>query len=431
MARNTEKVPEHIRDAILRQQDDSEVIISWVQLTIVCLWGLLYIASPKSYPADAPFVPVPWALSGYAAFSVCRLILAYRRKLSDPILVLSVFVDIAVLTALLVSFPVQYMQPASFALKLPTMMYLFIFIAIRALRFEARYVLLAGSIASIAWLAVVTHAVIQSPTESGITTNFIEYMTSNKILIGAEIDKLITLISVTAILSLAIRRARNLMIEAVSVKAAATDLSRFVPSEVARRITEQGGANAHNAQTTEATVLYLDIENFTAMAEGVEPELLIESINEFFALAVKPIEQFGGAVTQFQGDAILASFNLPSPDLNHAANAVSAASEILSSLSNQQFKFGMIYQVRIGISTGQVTGGLVGVTDRVSYTVHGDAVNLAARLEALNKTLGTRLLISARTANRVRDFDLSLVDTIKIRGRQEPEPVYTLIGSSG
>ncbi len=427
MATKKVQIPEQIRDAILRQQDDSEVIISWVQLTIVCLWSLLYLASPKSYPVDAPFVPVPWALGAYAAFTVFRLHLAYKRKLSDRILTLSVIVDMAVLTALLVSFPVQYMQPASFALKLPTMMYLFIFIAIRALRFEARYVLLSGGIASLAWLGVVIYAITQSPTESGVTTDFVDYMTSNRILIGAEIDKLITLVSVTVILSLAIRRARSLMIEAASIKVAATDLSRFVPSEVARRITEVGGASAHDVQTTEATILYLDVENFTAMAERVEPELVIKSLNEFFALAVKPIEMYGGAVTQFQGDAILASFNLPSPDPDHAKNAVSAAKEILKALADQQFQYDMIYQVRIGVSTGQVTGGLVGVTDRVSYTVHGDAVNLAARLESLNKTLGTRILLSARTANRLHEEDLSLVETITIRGRQEPEPVYTLL----
>jgi len=419
-------MPEQISDAIRRQQDDSEVIISWVQLTIVCLWSLLYLASPKSYPIDAPFVPVPWALGAYAAFSLFRLRLAYQRKLGDRILTASVVVDMAVLTALLVSFPVQYMQPASFALKLPTMMYLFIFIAIRALRFEARYVLLSGGIASLAWLGVVIYAVTTSPAESGITTNFIDYMTSNRILIGAEIDKLITLVSVTVILSLAIRRARNLMIEAASIRVAATDLSRFVPSEVARRITEVGGDSVHDVQTTEATILYLDVENFTAMAERVEPELVIKSLNEFFALAVEPIEKNRGAVTQFQGDAILASFNLPSADTDHARNAVNAAREILQALADQQFQYDMIYRVRIGISTGQVTGGLVGVTDRVSYTVHGDAVNLAARLESLNKTLGTRLLISARTANRLQDEDLSLVETINIRGRQEPEPVYTL-----
>ena len=420
-------MPEQIREAILRQQDDSEVIISWVQLTIVCIWILLYLASPKSYPPDAPFVSVPWALGAYALFSVFRLHLAYQRKLTDRILIFSVIVDMAVLIAVLVSLPFQYMQPASFVLKLPTMMYMFIFIAIRALRFEARYVLLSGAVASIAWLGVVAFAVSNSPTDSGITTNFVEYMTSNSILIGAEIDKLITLVSVTIILSLAIGRARHLMIEAASIKAAATDLSRFVPSEVARRITEVGGESAHDVQTTEATILYLDVENFTAMAERVDPELVIESLNEFFTLAVKPIEKYGGAVTQFQGDAILASFNLPSPDSSHARNAVNAAKEILQALAEQNFQYDMVYRVRIGISTGQVTGGLVGVTDRVSYTVHGDAVNLAARLESLNKTLGTRLLISARTANRLREEDLSLVDTINIRGRQEPEPVYTLV----
>ena len=427
MARKKVQMPEQIREAILRQQDDSEVIISWVQLTIVCIWILLYLASPKSYPPDAPFVSVPWALGAYALFSVFRLHLAYQRKLTDRILIFSVIVDMAVLIAVLVSLPFQYMQPASFVLKLPTMMYMFIFIAIRALRFEARYVLLSGAVASIAWLGVVAFAVSNSPTDSGITTNFVEYMTSNSILIGAEIDKLITLVSVTIILSLAIGRARHLMIEAASIKAAATDLSRFVPSEVARRITEVGGESAHDVQTTEATILYLDVENFTAMAERVDPELVIESLNEFFTLAVKPIEKYGGAVTQFQGDAILASFNLPSPDSSHARNAVNAAKEILQALAEQNFQYDMVYRVRIGISTGQVTGGLVGVTDRVSYTVHGDAVNLAARLESLNKTLGTRLLISARTANRLREEDLSLVDTINIRGRQEPEPVYTLV----
>ena len=427
MARKTVQMPEQIREAILRQQDDSEVIISWVQLTIVCIWIFLYLASPKSYPPDAPFVSVPWALGAYALFSVFRLHLAYQRKLTDRILIFSVIVDMAVLIAVLVSLPFQYMQPASFVLKLPTMMYMFIFIAIRALRFEARYVLWSGAVASIAWLGVVAFAVSNSPTDSGITTNFVEYMTSNSILIGAEIDKLITLVSVTIILALAISRARHLMIEAASIKVAATDLSRFVPSEVARRITEVGGESAHDVQTTEATILYLDVENFTAMAERVDPELVIKSLNEFFTLAVEPIEKYGGAVTQFQGDAILASFNLPSPDSSHARNAVNAAKEILQALAEQNFQYDMVYRVRIGISTGQVTGGLVGVTDRVSYTVHGDAVNLAARLESLNKTLGTRLLISARTANRLREEDLSLVDTINIRGRQEPEPVYTLV----
>ncbi len=403
-----------------------------MQLTIVVLWGMMYIVSPKVYPADSPFSPVPWALTAYLLFTVLRLFLAYRRQLGTGMLTCSVIIDIALLTALLVSFPTQYVQPPSFVLKIPTWMYIFIFISIRALRFEARYVILTGICSSLAWLGVVIYAVMQSPAEAGITRDFVDYMTGNRILIGAEIDKLVTIVAVTAILALAIRRAQRTMVEAVSVKAAATDLSRFVPSEVARRITEQGGGRATAPQTATATILFIDIENFTAMGEQLEPHILVESLNEYFALAVKPIEEHGGAVTQFQGDAILASFNLPNTHPDHAQSAVTSAFEIMQSLATHQFDHGMEYRVRIGICTGPVIGGLVGVTDRVSYTVHGDAVNLASRLESLNKTFGTRLLIADSTKKLLTlDNDLTLVDTVEIRGRQSREPVYTHTGLPG
>lgn len=429
MTNKIHTLPANIRSNILKLQDDSEITIGWVQLTIVLLWGLMYLVSPKLYPPDAPFSPVPWALTAYFFFTILRLYLSYRRRLGSGMLTLSVIIDIGLLTALLISFSTQYMQPASFVLKIPTGMYIFIFISIRALRFEARYVILAGVCGSLAWLGIVIYAVLQSPPEAGITRNFVDYMTGNRILIGAEIDKLVTIVAVTAILTLAIRRAQRTMIEAVSVKAAATDLSRFVPSEVARRITEQGGGGATAPQTDTATILFIDIENFTAMGEQLAPQVLVESLNEYFALVVKPIEERGGSITQFQGDAILASFNLPNTLPDHAQSAVTAALQIMQSLATHQFNHDMVYRARIGICTGPVIGGLVGVTDRVSYTVHGDAVNLASRLEAMNKKFGTRILIADSTKQLLAENNnLTLVDTVVIRGRQSREPVYTTAG---
>lgn len=421
-------LPAHLAAALEQRQNESEILIGWVQLIIVAVWSTMYLLSPKAYPADAMIVPVPWALGCYLLFTLSRLWLAYRNALGTGVLVMSVVIDIALLLLLVLSFHIQYMQPPAFSLKIPTMMYLFVFISIRALRFEASYVILAGIVACIGWLLMVIYATIQSPEHAGITRDFVQYMTDNRILIGAEIDKIITIAAVTAVLALAITRARRMMIDSLLNRATASNLSRFVPIQVARQIEREGESEAGQVQTREASILFVDIEGFTSMGERMAPERLIASLNEYFALVVAPIENSGGTVTQFQGDAILASFNLPATDPDHASRAVEAGVGILSALENHQFSDGQQYRVRIGISTGSVTGGLVGVTDRVSYTVHGDAVNLAARLEQLNKTMGTRILIAAATQAQLRDFGWNIqpVDTVDIRGRMEAEPVYTV-----
>ena len=130
-------------------------------------------------------------------------------------------------------------------------------------------------------------------------------------------------------------------------------------------------------------------------------------------------------VTQFQGDAILATFNVPVPDPNHAANALRAALDMQSAARRREFA-GRRIGSRIGINTGRLVAGAVGAKGRLSYTVHGDAVNLAARLEALNKALGTRILVSAATAARVEGFDLEPKGEVDVRGQSGRVAVYGL-----
>jgi len=137
------------------------------------------------------------------------------------------------------------------------------------------------------------------------------------------------------------------------------------------------------------------------------------------------------AITQFQGDAILASFNLPTRNTDHASNAVAAAQQILKILETQTFHNGLTLRSRIGITSGSVVGGLVGTDDRVGYTVHGDVVNLAARLEQKNKELGTRILVSAATAKLVRADTLDFSDFVstgdlEIRGHRGAVEAFTL-----
>ncbi|MCP4769499.1 MAG: adenylate/guanylate cyclase domain-containing protein [Gammaproteobacteria bacterium] len=424
-------LPERLRKSIQDQQERSEILISVIQLVIVFIFGLLYAVAPKTFSQDADFAPVPWVLSLYLAFSLLRLGLAINRKLPDWMLYLSSVVDIALLLGLIWSFHLQYQQPPSFYLKAPTLLYLFIFIAIRVLHFDPRFVISTGVSAVIGWILMVVYVLFQDPADNMITRDYIEYMTSNSILVGAEFDKIVSILMVTGVLALALQRARNLLIESVIEGSAARDLSRFVPEEVAQKVTQsEEGATTGRGEVNECSILFTDIEGFTAISESLRPEQLIEALNRYFTLIAGPISEYGGVISQFQGDAVLATFNVPRADSDHAANAVRAALAIQSVLQGVEFGDGVAFNTRVGINTGSVVGGLVGSGDRVGYTVHGDNVNLTARLEQLNKDYGTRIIVSQSTVDEIPEgsFEFRELGEVSVRGLLRPVTIYTVSG---
>ena len=200
-------------------------------------------------------------------------------------------------------------------------------------------------------------------------------------------------------------------------------LGRFVPTDVAKSLLTEGGELA--PRQSEATVLFCDLEGFTALTENLGPTGIVELLNEYFEVMVEILERHRGVVTQFQGDAILATFNVPVPDPGHAANALRAALEMQDATRHREFAGHRIGN-RIGINTGQLVAGAVGAKGRSSYTVHGDAVNLAARLEALNKELGTTVLVSEATAAQVEGFDLKPMGEVGVRGQTGRVAVFAL-----
>ena len=428
-SRGTSHLPGRVRDAIRRQQASSEIVVGWIQLSIVVTFSVLYALSPKPYTADPVFAPEPWVLGAYLLFTLVRVILAHRRALPAWLLYVSVVLDMLLLLALIWSIHVKYEQPASFYLKVPTLLYVFIFIALRALRFEARYVLLAGVVAAAGWLLMVFYAVRVEPDDTMITRDYVEYMTSNSVLLGAEFDKVISILIVTGILAVAITRARGLLVQSAVESTAAAELSRFVPSEVAAQVkASETPVEAGAGEVRETTIFFSDLEGFTTLSEGMSPVDLISTLNEYFAAVTEPIVRHGGAINQYQGDAILATFNLPAAQEEHAASAVRAAIEIQHILASHTFGSGLRLVSRVGINTGVVVGGLVGAQDRLGYTVHGDDVNLAARLEALNKEHGTRIIVSERTRELAGPdrFAFEALGTVAVRGRIQPVTIYRI-----
>jgi adenylate cyclase len=198
---------------------------------------------------------------------------------------------------------------------------------------------------------------------------------------------------------------------------------RYVPETIAASlVADQGGLQP---QQSTATVLFSDLAGFTAMSEQLEPPAIVEVLNSYFSAMVEIIESHGGVVTQFQGDAILAIYNVPLADPDHAQKAVKTAIDMQRAVSAQTFA-GHRLSCRIGINTGEVVAGSVGATGRLSYTVHGDAVNLAARLEQLNKQHKTQTLVSGATAELVKGVDFRPMGKVEIRGKEEPVLLFAV-----
>ena len=323
--------PARVRDAIDRQRHQSEKLIGWVQLAVVATFAALYAVSPKTFAADVMFEPVPWALAAYLAFTLMRMASSRRGPLPQWLVALSVVADMALLFGLIWSFHLQYGQPAAFYLKAPTLLYVFIFIALRALRFEARFVVLAGLAAAAGWLLLVMYAVLVDPGGDAITRDYVAYMTSAQVLLGAEFDKIMSILVVTLILAVAIVRARRLLVRSATEGAAAEDLSRFFSPEVADQITRsEQRIEPGQGELVDAAVLFCDIRGFTRLSLELSPDALMTLLAEYEARMGDTIRGHGGSIDKYLGDGIMATFGAATRSETWAADALRAVDDLVA-----------------------------------------------------------------------------------------------------
>lgn len=399
-------LPSYVLDAIKQQQASSERLISWTLLIVIGIFTTLFVISPKAFTDTTGLAPVPWVLSSYLVFALFRLYLSYKIELPGWFLFLSIFLDIFLLMTLVWSFHLQYHQPAAFYLKAPTLLYIFIFIAVRALRFEAKYVLFTGLLAATAWLFMLIYAINDSPAGS-VTQDYVQYLTTNSILIGGEVDKVLSILIVTFILTLAVIRARRLLTYAVYETMALEDLSKFFAPEIASSIIESGhDIEPGFGELRDVAMLHCDIRGFTTELARTNPNEVMQLLTEYQAIVVSVLHKHEGSVDKFLGDGILASFNALQPSKQFAKCAIEAGLEIAEKVDawNEERKASGLQSVSIGISiaTGTALLGVVGNVARMEYTIIGEPVNLVAKLDKHCKVLNCQVLATEEA------FDLAI-----------------------
>ena len=216
-----------------------------------------------------------------------------------------------------------------------------------------------------------------------------------------------------------------------TMRAVVQTFSRFVPKRLVQQLVESGTAFRLGGSRRQVTILFTDIAGFTNISEHADPEKLMLYTSRYLAALTEVITARNGTVDKFVGDAVMAIWNAPAEDSDHVAHACSAVLACRAashSLIEEFEREGWpAYRTRFGLHTGEAVVGNVGSSDRMSYTVLGATVNLAARLEALNKDYDTEILVSEAVRERVADrFAFRQVDTVRPKGFEAAVRVYEL-----
>ncbi len=405
-----------------------------VALVLLAVWFLGSRAKDPSRALDYVVL-----MSVFAAFGLAQYALIATRFNRRWVKYAFITIDIAIVSALVATQPLYESAPdlpSVMIFRSPVFPYYFVILGIAAFSFSPGMVLWTGIAGAFGWLAAFAHAagkvdgvlnwsrIPPNPNAEEVMAVLLDPKFGG---VGSRIQEAVMLVVVASLIAVVMWRARSTLRRQLEAERDRASLSgmfgRFVPPAIVNAMIAGRGALAPVER--EATVLFADIAGFTGMTERAGAARTVEILNAYFDEVTRIIGAHNGVVTQFQGDAVLATFNVPVEDPGHAANAFHAACAMLACVADREFA-GERIGVRIGINTGPLVAGNVGGGGRQSYTVHGDTVNLAARLEALCKEHGTSLLLSRSTARALPGANLIAVGDIAVRGLAEPVTVFSI-----
>ena len=207
---------------------------------------------------------------------------------------------------------------------------------------------------------------------------------------------------------------------------------QYVPPEVVSKMRKNSGIISMKGESREMTVLFSDVRGFTSISESMSSDELALMMNAFLTPLSRIVHQHNGTIDKYMGDCIMAFWGAPLPDEHHARNAMLAGLEMLSTIAGLQSYFRQHgwpeIKIGVGLNSGRVSVGNMGSELRVAYTVIGDEVNLASRLEGLTKQYGIGMIVGENTYELVTDFYYRNIDDVRVKGKDRPVTIYQPIG---
>jgi adenylate cyclase len=370
-------------------------------------------------------LPVRAALAAFAAFVAYELFAAglltifIRRGRNFPVLgrYVNAFVETSFPTVLLYLLAGYLFAPAVFGTW--TALLYFLFIILSTLRLDFALSAFTGAVAAVELFALAMITLHPEWRSDDPDFSIGYHLTRSAVLLAAGL--------LAGYVGATIKSHFRRALAAASARDEVTNLfGQHVSPQVVEQLLAIGAAKL--SEMRKVCVMFVDIRSFTTAARTRTPAEVVERLDDVFEILVDIVDRHNGIVNKFLGDGLLAIFGAPIDDPLEAANAVAAAREMLMSVEASNAGHAWPIRLGIGIHLGQAVAGTVGSQRRKEYTVIGDTVNLASRLESLNKEVGSQLIISDAVREAAQDAigEALPLGPVSVRGYAEPVTVWRL-----
>jgi adenylate cyclase len=423
-------LPDDVRAVLAIADLAAERTAARVRLAALILIGVLLAALGSLsgvYRGEIAFI---FGLN--AGVSVAAVVLARPGMFRSWVPWALATLDAAVVLGIMIYGDLNEQMLASYTPALVVSWAIFVLLGLTAMRFKPALVLYLGGLIVCGLAAIMGFHATQAvpmPTDP----------------IGADLARLfdlehnavrLSLIALTAcILAVTVGRAQRTLVEAVIAARRSANLSRYFASGLVPLLADAEVEVLRRGRRQPAAILFADIRGFTARSEQLEPAAIAEFLGSFRLRATRAIERHGGIVDKFVGDDVMGVFGVPAAKKADAANALAAGRALLAEIDawNDKRRSGgrRTVSIGIGIHYGEVFAGVIGDGERLEFTVIGDAVNTARRIEELTKTIGRGILVSSELidmAGASLEHDFHALPALMLRGRKEPVQLFALGG---